>query len=82
MGGTVLDKLDTAMELVVSGRAGMGARQNRLESSIRVNMNQVENLSAANSRIRDVDVASEMSELTRRLSENLFFPDIISSSSF
>ena len=42
----------------------MGAHQNRLESIIRQNANLKENLSAANSRIRDVDIAAEMSELT------------------
>jgi len=61
---TVLESLDTAMNSVNLGRAGFGAMQNRLESSIRVNANMAENLSAANSRIRDVDIASEMSELT------------------
>jgi len=61
---TVLGSLDAAMDSVNLGRAGFGAMQNRLESSIRVNANMAENLSAANSRIRDVDIASEMSELT------------------
>lgn len=62
--GSVLDSLEAAANLVNSGRAGMGAVHNRLESSIRLNMNLAENLSAANSRIRDVDIAREMSELT------------------
>ena len=62
--GTVLDSLDSALDGLNLGRARMGALQNRLESSIRVNQNYAENLSAANSRIRDVDIASEMSELT------------------
>ena len=45
-------------------RAGFGAAQNRLETSIRNIGMTVENLSAANSRIRDVDVAQEMSNMT------------------
>lgn len=47
-----------------SGWAGLGAAQNRLESVIRMNANLAENLSAANSRIRDADVAAEMAALT------------------
>ncbi len=57
-------RLQEALESVSRGRAVMGAMQNRLESTIRVNMNYRENLSAANSRIRDVDIAQETSELT------------------
>lgn len=45
-------------------RAGFGAAQNRLETSIRNIAMTVENLAAANSRIRDVDVASETSHMT------------------
>jgi flagellin len=43
----------------------LGALQNRLLSTINNIGISVENLSAANSRIRDVDVAEESSELTR-----------------
>lgn len=60
----VLPALEDALETVNCGRARFGALQNRLESAIRGNMNYQENLAAANSRIRDVDVAREMSELT------------------
>lgn len=45
-------------------RAGFGAAQNRLETSIRNIGMTAENLSAANSRIRDVDVALETSNMT------------------
>lgn len=59
-----MDEVDAAIATVVSARGGFGAVQNRLESSIRnINMTS-ENLSAANSRIRDVDVAQETSNLT------------------
>lgn len=47
-----------------SMRAGFGAAQNRLETSIRNIAMTSENLSAANSRIRDVDVAIETSNMT------------------
>ena len=59
-----MDEIDDAISTVVSARGDFGAIQNRLESSIRnINMTS-ENLSAANSRIRDVDVAHETSSLT------------------
>lgn len=45
-------------------RAGFGAAQNRLETSIRSIGMTAENLSAANSRIRDVDIALETSNMT------------------
>ncbi len=60
----VFPVLENAMEKLNAGRAKLGALQNRLESTIRVNMNYKENLAAANSRIRDVDIAKEQSELT------------------
>jgi flagellin len=62
--GTALDEVDAAISALSSARADFGAKQNRLESSIRNINNQAENLSAANSRIRDVDVASETSKMT------------------
>lgn len=61
-----LDVLDTAIKLVNENRSEFGALQNRLQSTIN-NLNIAdENLSAANSRIRDVDFANESSELTKR----------------
>ena len=62
--GVAMGQIDAAISRVVQGRGTFGAIQNRLESSIRnINMTS-ENLSAANSRIRDVDVAHETSLLT------------------
>jgi flagellin len=49
---------------VSSVRAGFGSAQNRFETSIRNIGMTAENLSAANSRIRDVDVALETSNMT------------------
>ena len=61
---TAMGEIDSAMENVITARGDFGALQNRLETSIRnINMTS-ENLSAANSRIRDVDVANETSQLT------------------
>ncbi len=61
---TAMGEIDAAIASVTSARSDFGAIQNRLESSIRnINMTS-ENLSAANSRIRDVDVAQETSRMT------------------
>jgi flagellin len=59
-----MGEIDTAIQNVVRVRAGWGAVQNRLESTIRNIGMTAENLSAANSRIRDVDVAYETSRMT------------------
>jgi flagellin len=56
--------IETAQASVSAQRADFGAMQNRLESTIRNIGMTVENLSAANSRIRDVDVAAETSNMT------------------
>jgi flagellin len=60
-----LEVIDEAMVRVNSVRADLGALQNRLQSSIANLSIADENLSAANSRIRDADLAAEVSELTR-----------------
>lgn len=57
--------VDTAMVSVNAMRANFGALQNRLNSTIANLSIAHENMSAANSRIRDVDVAEETAELTR-----------------
>lgn len=60
-----LAAIDSAIVSVSAMRADFGAIQNRLQSTISNIAVSVENLSAANSRIRDVDVAEETAELTR-----------------
>jgi len=55
-----LDVIDTAIEKVSEQRSTMGAVQNRLEHTIANADNTSENLQAAESRIRDVDMADEM----------------------
>jgi flagellin len=57
--------LDNAISVVSETRAGLGASQNRLESKIENLSVSRENLEGANSRIRDVDVASEMASMTK-----------------
>lgn len=60
-----LQKLDDAQTNVNGSRAYLGALQNRLTSTVDNLGVMQENLSAANSRIRDTDVASASSEMTR-----------------
>ena len=60
-----LTTLGTAISTKDSARASFGAKINRLQSSIQIINVQAENLMAAESRISDVDVASEMSAMTR-----------------
>jgi flagellin len=57
--------LDTAIERISTRRAGVGAMQNRLNVTISNLDSYASNLSAANSRIVDVDVAAETAELTK-----------------
>jgi flagellin len=62
---TALAAIDTAIDTVNGARGTLGAGQNRLSSTLRSILNVRENLSAAESRIRDVDVASETADLTK-----------------
>lgn len=62
---TALAVLDTAQTQVNGMRANLGALQNRLTSTISNLGVAEENLSAANSRIRDTDLASATAEMTR-----------------
>ncbi|HRK02751.1 MAG TPA: flagellin [Oligoflexia bacterium] len=62
---TSLAVIDDSLIQVNSIRADLGAMQNRLQSTINNLAIADENLAAANSRIRDVDVAEESAELTR-----------------
>jgi len=60
-----LAKIDGAIKMLSENRSEVGALQNRLSSSVSNLQIYEENLSAAKSRIYDVDVASESSELTK-----------------
>ena len=55
-----LDKIDASIRTVSKQRSNLGAIQNRLEHTIANADNTAENLQAAESRIRDVDMADEM----------------------
>ncbi len=60
-----ITSLDAAINSVSAERAKMGAVQNRLEHTINNLSTSAENLTAAESRIRDVDMAKEMMEMTK-----------------
>ena len=62
---TAMASIDEAINQVSRVRGRFGAMQNRLDSTIRYLGVQAENLTAAESRIRDVDVARETAELTK-----------------
>lgn len=60
-----LEAIDKAINGVNANRASLGALQNRLQSTISNLEVRTENLSAANSRIRDTDIALESAEMTK-----------------
>ena len=60
-----LGTIDTAIATLSTGRANLGASQNRLEITVSNLRVEEENLTSANARIRDVDVARESAALTR-----------------
>ena len=62
---TTLANLDGALTKINSVRADLGAMQNRMQSTINSLSISDENLSAANSRIRDADLAQEVSDMTK-----------------
>ncbi|MCL2392513.1 MAG: flagellin [Oscillospiraceae bacterium] len=60
-----IDRIDSALNCVSMMRAELGAFQNRLEFKIQNLDNQAENVAAAESRIRDADMAKLMTEFTK-----------------
>ncbi len=62
----VLESIDPAISKVAAMRANFGAIQSRMQSSINNIETYRENLSAANSRIRDTDIAEESSNLAKQ----------------
>lgn len=60
-----LDKIQEAINTVSQNRSNLGAVQNRLEHTINNLGTTSENLQAAESRIRDVDMAKEMMAMTK-----------------
>ena len=62
---TALGRIDEALTTISTNRAKYGATMNRLEVAVSSIQTMRLNLSAANSRIRDVDVAEETASLSR-----------------
>uniref|UniRef100_UPI0025B6D7A1 flagellin n=1 Tax=Aeromonas caviae TaxID=648 RepID=UPI0025B6D7A1 len=62
----VLGDVDKMLQVVDGKRAELGAVQNRLDSTIRNQSNISENVSAARSRIRDADFATETANMTKQ----------------
>jgi flagellin len=60
-----LSTIDADVDAVSAARSGFGAVQNRLEHALAVTGSYQENLTSAESRIRDVDMAEEMVNLTK-----------------
>ena len=65
LASTAISDIDTAIKAVSSERSKFGALQNRLEHTINNLNTSSENLTAAESRIRDVDMAKEMMAQTK-----------------
>lgn len=63
---TAIDAIDAAIDSVSTARSTVGAAQNRMQVAVANLGNMRENLSAAESRIRDVDVAEETAAMTRQ----------------
>lgn len=65
-GSTLLKKnIDKAIKSVTTERSKLGAVQNRLEYTVKVDDNTAENMQAAESRIRDTDMADEMTRFSK-----------------
>lgn len=60
-----ISTMDEALKRVSNERSQLGAYQNRLEHAYNVNVNTAENLQAAESRIRDADIAKEMMNMVK-----------------
>lgn len=62
---TLLQQIDAGVKAISERRGVIGASQNRLAGTVEALGIQNENLSAANSRIKDADIAKESSEYTK-----------------
>lgn len=62
---SAITSIDSAIKTVSTQRSKLGAIQNRLEHTIKNVNNSAENLQAAESRVRDVDMAQEMMNFTK-----------------
>jgi flagellin len=65
LANTAIDSIDNAISSIATIRSTLGSLQNRFESILDNLSNQAENITAANSRIMDADIATETAALTR-----------------
>ena len=61
----LIDNVDSMIKSVTTERSKLGAVQNRLEYTVKVDDNTAENLQSAESRIRDTDMADEMTRFSK-----------------
>ena len=61
----LINKVDTMIKDVTTERSKLGAVQNRLEYTVKVDDNTAENMQSAESRIRDTDMADEMTRFSK-----------------
>lgn len=61
----VIDEIDDMIKGVTTERSKLGAVQNRLEYTVKVDDNAAENMQSAESRIRDTDMADEMTKFSK-----------------
>jgi flagellin len=62
---TMLTEIATAIDTVAAKRGTLGAKMNRLDNAVSIMQAQLQNLTAAESQIRDANMAEEVANLTR-----------------
>lgn len=62
---TMLDEVAGAISTVATDRGVLGAKMNRLENAVGIMQSQIQNLTAAESQIRDADMAEEIANMTK-----------------
>ncbi len=61
----MLTEVATAIDIVAAKRGNLGAKMNRMDNAVSIMQAQLQNLTAAESQIRDADMAEEVANLTR-----------------
>ncbi|HLV01698.1 MAG TPA: flagellin [Acidobacteriota bacterium] len=62
---SMLSEVQQAIDTISNRRGNLGAKMNRLENSVAIMQSQIENLTAAESQIRDANMAEEVANLTK-----------------
>ncbi len=61
----LLTRVESAIDTIASRRGTLGAKMNRIENAVGVMQSQIQNLTAAESQIRDANMAEEIANLTK-----------------